>query len=48
MSKTQEERDQEMYDEIYAALCCNQLTDAVASFLADLAVRIRRIERNET
>lgn len=33
-----------MHDEIYAALCANHCTGAVADFLADLAIRVHRME----
>jgi hypothetical protein len=44
---TEQEYNQKMYDGIHAALCANHMTSAVADFLADLAIRVKRIERNE-
>lgn len=29
------------------ALCCNHMTSAVACFLASLAVRVSKLERND-
>lgn len=43
----QEEFYTKMYNDIHAALCANHLTSAVADFLAQLAVRIEKLERQE-
>ena len=36
--------EQQVFDEIHSALCGNGLTNEVANFLADLAIRVRRLE----
>lgn len=44
---TAEEFYTKIRDEIYAALCANHLTGAVADFLATLAVRVEKLERSD-
>lgn len=36
-----------MYEGIYKALCGNHLTGEVAHFLAELAVEVEKLKRNE-
>jgi len=36
--------ERKMYDEIHAGLCKNRLTNDVANFLADLAMRVKNLE----
>lgn len=42
-----EEFYRKMHDDISRALCTNHTTGAVADFIADLAVRIAKLERHE-
>lgn len=44
---TKEEFYAKMEDDVYAALCANHLTCAVADFLAKLVVRVEKLERQE-
>lgn len=37
--------EKERFEETRAALCGNRLTESVANFLADLAMRVDRLER---
>jgi hypothetical protein len=45
---TAEEYYQKMSDEIHEALCANHMNSAVADFLTDLAIRVRKLERFES
>lgn len=36
-----------MYDGIYASLCSNHMTSAVAHFLANMAVELEKLKRHE-
>jgi hypothetical protein len=47
MEPTAEEFYQKMFDDIHAACCSNRTTNEMANFLADLAVRVTKLERHE-
>ena len=44
---TKEEFYSKLSDDCFKALCANALTAAVAEFLANLEVRVTKLERND-
>lgn len=39
--------DEQMYNDIHAALCANGFNTDTANFLADLAMRVRKLEEKQ-